>query len=341
MTALCLAERVSAFLSERLGGRVQVDTLRRFPVGFSWVTYGVDLSCDASLTLPAKSMILRLGLDDGLYAPYSSQRQTEVLSALERCPMPTPRVYWNSDDRSVLGAPFFFCERVTGRAPLPSEGGPDDPVPEHRASLADQFVTGLADLHRFPWQDAAELADWEPGLTLENSALHQVDVCLQDYQRWAMRPEPAVLWAAHWLRRHAPKASRLGIVHGDYRIGNFLVQDGRMTAMLDWESAHIGDPHEDLGWASLPQFNGGSGLVCRLLPEDVFYRMYEERTGWRVNRDAVRYYAIMSLLKLALVNMAAAQRFELSGTTDIRMAALGTQVTSTLRQMQKLIEKTS
>ena len=53
-----------------------------------------------------------------------------------KSPVPTPRVYWHSDDRRILGAPFFFCERVAGRAPLPSVGAPDDPVPVHREAMA-------------------------------------------------------------------------------------------------------------------------------------------------------------------------------------------------------------
>jgi aminoglycoside phosphotransferase (APT) family kinase protein len=338
MTEQSLEARVSAYLSNRLGADVRVGTLRRFPVGFSWATFGVDLVADPGVALPARSMILRMGADDGLYAPYSSKRQFQVLAALERSSMPTPRVYWHSDDRRLLGAPFFFCEHSVGRAPLPSAGAPDDPVPEHRANLGSQFVAALAQLHQFDWRAAPELTEWDPGMTIDNTALHQIEVGLEDYRRWAMQPEPTVLWAASWLRRHAPKASRLAIVHGDYRIGNFLVQDGRITAMLDWESTHIGDPHEDLGWASLAQFNGGSGLVSRLLPEADFFRQYEERTGWQVDVDVVRYYGVMSMLKLALVNLAAAQRFQLSRTSDIRMAALATQSTSTLRQVQKLIE---
>jgi aminoglycoside phosphotransferase (APT) family kinase protein len=340
MTQPDLKARISAYLSDLLGGTVGVHRLVRFPVGFSWATYGVDLTAGPEVELPARSMILRMGPDDGLYAPYSAERQFQVLAALARCPMPTPAVYWRSDDRSILGAPFFFCERAAGRAPLPSPGDPDDPVPEHRSALGAQFTAALAHLHRFDWRAAPELSAWEPGLSTDSTADRQIDVCLDDYRRWAMQPEPTVIWAAHWLRRHAPQAERLCIIHGDFRIGNFLVQDGRITAVLDWESTHLGDPHEDLAWASLAQFNGGSGLVSRLLPQDEFFRQYEQLTGWRVDLAAVRYYAVMSMLKLALVNLAAAQRFQLSGTTDIRMGALATQSTSTLRQVQKLIEAT-
>ncbi|HSW19230.1 MAG TPA: phosphotransferase family protein [Ramlibacter sp.] len=338
MTDDDLRAAIEGYLSERAGADVRVRGLRRFPVGFSWATYGVDVEASPAARLPATSMILRMGPDDALYAPYSATPQFQLLTALQRSPVPTPRAYWHSDDRRVLGAPFFFCERASGKAPLPSVGAPDDPVPRHRESIALQFVTALAELHKFDWRNAPELKDWQPGLTADNSALEQVDACERDYLRWATRPQPAVLWGLHWLRRHAPRARRLGIVHADYRIGNFLLEDGRITAVLDWESAHIGDPHEDLGWAMLPQFGGGTGLVCRLLEQEEFLRLYERLAGQGVDRAVVRYYTVMSLLKLALVYLASAHTFERAGASDVRLGAIATQAAQTLRQMQKDIE---
>src|SRR5690606_25818518 len=122
----------------------------------------------------------------------------------------------------------FFCERVTGRAPLPSQGEPGDPVPQHRASLGRQFVEALAALHRFDWKSAPELAGWGEGIDPRNTAERQVEACLDDYRRLVVRPQPAVVWAIAWLRRNAPRAAHLSIVHGDFRIGNFLVEDGRI-----------------------------------------------------------------------------------------------------------------
>ncbi|WP_213956836.1 phosphotransferase family protein [Variovorax sp. dw_954] len=337
--ALC--KRIEAYLSAQVRAPVRASGLKRFPVGFSWATYAVEVEADPVAALPAASMILRMGPDDALYSPYSAVPQHQLLTALARSSVPTPRVYWHSDDRRILGAPFFFCERVGGRAPLPSVGAPDDPVPGHRETMAAQFVGALADLHGFGWQSAPELGEWGRGLTPENTALRQVEVCEQDYERWATRPQPAMLWAMHWLRRTAPRAQRLAIVHADYRIGNFLFDGGRITAVLDWESAHLGDPHEDLAWATLPQFGGGTGLVCRLMDLKSFLALYERLSGHCVDLAALRYYTVMSLLKLAQVYLASAHTFERPGASDVRMGAMATQAAQTLRQMQKNIEATA
>ncbi|MBT2301893.1 phosphotransferase family protein [Variovorax paradoxus] len=333
-----LRVRLERYLSHTAEGPVRVTRLKRFPVGFSWATFGVEAQAEAPAKMPADRFILRMGPDDGLYAPYSARPQFELLSALQRSPIPTPAVYACSDERTILGAPFFLCEHVQGRAPLPSVGAPDDPVLTERESIANQFVDALAELHRFDWRAAPELGNWGVGVDTASAARVQVETCERDYARWITKPQPAVVWALHWLRRNAPTARRLAIVHGDYRIGNFLYEQGRITAILDWESAHIGDPHEDLAYAALPQFGGGTGRVCRLLALEEFLAMYEQRSGQAVDRDAVRYYTVMSLLKLALVYLASAHTFERAGASDIRMGAMATQAAQTLRQMQKSIE---
>lgn len=73
---------------------------------------------------------------------------------------------------------------------------------------------------------------------------------------------PLVTLAAQWLRDNAPSVDRISIVHGDYRVGNFLFdpKDGRFTAIMDWELVHFGDRHEDLAphWESTMRTVGSS-----------------------------------------------------------------------------------
>jgi aminoglycoside phosphotransferase (APT) family kinase protein len=128
------------------------------------------------------------------------------------------------------------------------------------------------------------------------------------------------------------------IVHGDYRTGNFLEQGGRITAILDWELVHLGDPHEDLAWVSMPMYRGGSPYLCRLCEPEWFYGRYAEQSGIAVSMASVRYYQVFSLLKLAATHMAAARCFEEGRFNDMRMPAMGSQIATCLRQMDKLIE---
>lgn len=332
-----LARKVEAYLEGQVGHPVRVGAVRRFPVGFSWLTYAVPVS-GLNGGSDTQELILRLGPDYGLFAPYSAAPQALAMRSLEGSAVPLPRVFWSSDDEGILGAPFLFCEKAEGSAVVPwvsaNEPGLDEGF---RRRLAEQFIDALAALHCVRWQDKP-IAALAHGITAENAARLNVEHWEAQIARWAMRAYPLAEWGIRWLKAHCPVAPRVAIVHGDYRTGNFLDVDGRITAILDWELVHLGDPHEDLGWASLPMYMGGSKLISRLAEPEWFYARYAEKAGFEVSMASVRYYQALSLLKLAATHMAAARCFEEGRFNDMRMPAMGSQVATCLRQMEKAIE---
>lgn len=62
---------------------------------------------------------------------------------------------------------------------------------------------------------------------------------------------PVLALALRWLEQHIPAPLQPRLVHGDFRLGNLLVDQGRLTGVLDWELAHLGDPHEDLAYGCM------------------------------------------------------------------------------------------
>ena len=331
-----LTRRIAAYLQQQAGSSVQVGAIRRFPVGFSWLTYAVPVTGLAGDAKPTE-LILRLGPDYGLFAPYSAGPQVLAMRSLEGGAVPLPRAYWNSDDPAILGAPFLFCEKLGGEALVPwVPAGTPGLAEGYRRALAEQFIDLLAALHRAPWQERP-IAAMAQGVTADTAALRSVEYWEAQIARWAMRPYPLAEWGIRWLTAHCPVAPHVAIVHGDYRTGNFLEQGGRITAILDWELVHLGDPHEDLGWASLPMYMGGSKLISRLAEPDWFYARYGEKAGFKVSMASVRYYQALALLKLAATHMAAARCFEEGRFNDMRMPAMGSQVAACLRQMEKTI----
>lgn len=336
-----LQARIEAYLGRHSGRAVQVSGLRRFPVGFSWLTYGMTVQGLRDDETP-RELILRLGSDAGLFAPYSARPQVVALQALAGSDVPVPKVYWSGDDEAEFGAPFMFCEKVAGSAVVPWVSASEPALPDNvRRSLGTDFIDALAALHRLPWhgQPIAELEAITPGITPESAAVQNVAVWEQLIQRWAMRSYPLAEWGVRWLRAHAPAAPHVAIVHGDYRTGNFLEQGGRITAILDWELVHLGDPHEDIGWLTLPMYMGGSPHFGRLCEPAWFYARYAQRAGIEVRAESVHYYQVFSFLKLAATHMAAARCFEDRRSNDLRMPAMGSQIATCLRQMDKAIER--
>lgn len=322
-----LRARLETYLGEQAGKPVLVSPLKQYPSGFSWITYGFQAE--------GADLILRLGPGNGLYAPYSAEPEFAALDAVQGSRIRAPRPLHWSDDADTLGAPFLIVEKALGAPPIPwGDDGLDD---AKRALLGTQFADTLAHLHALDWRHSA-LARFGTGLTCENAARRQLDLWRANYDRWALRAQPMLHRAFAELSRDPPVAPRLSIVHGDYRLGNFLEVEGRITAILDWELVHLGDPHEDLAWTCLPQYRGGTSLMSKLIARDQLYARHEAITGGAVQPHALNWYTLFAMVKLAVTHIAAAYAFERNGFSDLRMPAMATQIAPTLRQIEKLLE---
>lgn len=334
-----LGPALATFLQSEWGAPVQLSDWRRFPAGFSWTTIG--FTARRGPDHPPLDLILRLGDPRGLLAPYSAEPEFVALSALQGVPdLPVPQAHAFSDDPAILGAPFLVTARVDGDTPMPWSRDAARREDAQNESLARDFTDAIAALHGVDWR-ATPLSSLWAGVDPQRLALNQVDAWARhagmadDRQRAGRLPQ--MHYALHWLRRHAPADGQPVIVHGDYRVGNFLQVDGRITAILDWELVHLGDAHEDLAWAGLRVFAGGTPRIGGLVDRDLFRRRYEERTGCRVRLDVLHYYEVLGLFKSAAMLVGAVRRIETGQASDIRMASLGFQLSATLLEINRLI----
>jgi aminoglycoside phosphotransferase (APT) family kinase protein len=330
-----------AFLRQKTGSDAVVSGLKRYTVGFSWMTFGFDVEWkdpEKAGRPRRESLILRLGPPTGLFAPYQAFPQFAALQAFHGTAVPVPRPHWYREDSDAFGAPFFICDRVEGEAPLPwvSEGKEAFP-PDVRESLAEQFVAALAALHRFDWHGTA-LEKLGPAVDERSAAAEQLRFWGDLLERWSFRPYPMLEWTLSWLKAHQPVAPRVTVVHGDYRTGNFLESGGRITAILDWELVHLGDPLEDLGWVCMRSFRGRSPYMCHLMERDRFYERYAELSGIPVSRETVRFYEALGTFKLAVIHVAAARCFEDGLFKDLRLATLGIHLPRLILQIESTIE---
>jgi aminoglycoside phosphotransferase (APT) family kinase protein len=334
-----LAPRLAAFLQTRWGEPVEISDWRRFPAGFSWTTIGFTAR-RASQREPL-ALILRIGDPRGLLAPYSAQPEFVALSALQDVPgLPVPRVHAFSDDASFIGAPFLVTGRVEGDTPMPWKGDAARRDAAHNETLALDFVDAIAALHGVDWR-STPLAQLWSGVDVRTLAMNQVEAWARHAGLFGKNDRtgrsPQMHYTLHWLRRHAPAEGRAVIVHGDYRVGNFLQSQGRITAVLDWELVHLGDPHEDLAWAGLRVFAGGSARIGGLVDRDMFYARYAQQTGFSLDRRVLHYYEVLGLFKSAAMLVGAVRRIETGQARDIRMASMGFQLAATLLEINRLI----
>jgi aminoglycoside phosphotransferase (APT) family kinase protein len=121
-----------------------------------------------------------------------------------------------------------------------------------------------------------------------------------------------------------PRPPRL--VHGDFRLGNLMVRPDGITAVLDWELAHLGDPAEDLGWICTPswRFRGTGGPVAGLGPIEAMLDGYRQAGGDpSVTPQDVRFWAMLGSLKWGVMCLTMAHIFTSGADASIERAVIG------------------
>jgi aminoglycoside phosphotransferase (APT) family kinase protein len=334
-----LRGRLLAYLRSMLGPSVEINDLRRFTVGFSWITFGfVAKWVDAGAPIE-RELVLRIGPPNGIFAPYKASPEFFTLQSLTGSTVPAPRAYWYSDQSDALGAPFLIVELVKGEAPIPWTAN-DGPAFDETARLriGDQFVAALAALHNFEWR-GTPATNIGGATSVDRTAEAQIDYWTQRMRKWSFRRYPILEVALIWLRAHVPTATRISVVHGDFRIGNFLLLDGRISAMLDWEIVHLGDPMEDVGWMCLQAWRGRSPYMCHLVTREELHEKYEAGTGTPLEEPALRYWEAFGTFKLTVMHLGASYCFEKRGFNDLRMAGMGAQLPRMLVQLETVLER--
>lgn len=171
------------------------------------------------------------------------RREFRILAALAGSGVPHPEVVRLCDDPDVLGCTFYLMQQVDGVHPLPPPAALD--TVSGREGIAYAMVDALARLHQVDWR-AAGLADLGRPERFHERQVSRWSTQLASYEGRALEGIDAVM---AWLGEHAPADYTPTIMHADYHMLNLLVgadEPARVTAVLDWETATIGDPLLDL-----------------------------------------------------------------------------------------------
>lgn len=328
-----LTSRLERFLGDRLRERIVVRDLRRCSSGFSWTTYSLAAIAPSGLR---RELILQMGPPTGLLAPYSARPQALALSALANSDVPVAELIGWSDEEEHLGSPFFVCSRVDGEPIVP--WGLERVPGGERRRLAETFVDILGSLHA-PEAPVAALMPLRPQVCAASAVQIEVRAWVERIRRWRTRSYPLLTWAGKWLLDNAPPAPRVCIVHGDFRLGNFLRRGGCITAVLDWEMAHPGHPLEDLGWLLLPMYNKGSPLLFAELPRQAVIQRYSARSGIAVEPRSLHYFECLGMFKSVALTLAAMDSYLRRGFDDMRVCAMATSIASLTRRLDKSIDE--
>ncbi|MCB2049996.1 MAG: phosphotransferase family protein [Novosphingobium sp.] len=262
-------------------------------------------------------MVLRMDPRDGVLET-SRVREAEVLK-VARDVVPVPIVHYADYDGTLLGMPGLVTSFVNGVTKPPEAGSGVSGLgtgfnAEWRAKLAPQFVTHLAAIHRINVQDPRLEHFSVPDRDPRHPALWEVNHWSRVWEEDQQAANPLIAVTENWLRANLPECTEPVLVHGDYRTGNYLfdAETGDITAILDWELAHIGDFHQDLALSMTEIFSchrdDGVKLCSSLMTEDDFIAAYERATARKVCRQTLQFYRVLSVWSLAIMGGATGLR---------------------------------
>ena len=307
-----LTDRLPDLLAPVLGSGLRVGRVEPLAGGASRQTWGVQVSGgdgrQHELVLRASD---RSDLSAGSQHSAGMELEAASLRVAAAAGMPVPAVLCASDDAAALGYGYLISTRVAGetipRRILRSAGR------EARETLLAQCAAALAALH------AADPGS-VPGLPADDPL-----ILWRDWMDALGQPSAVFEIALRWLLQHRPAPGGTAVVHGDFRLGNLIVDESGLAAVLDWELVHRGDPLEDLGWFCAPcwRFARPDLEAGGLAGAGDFLDGYNAAAGTAHSPADLRFWQVLAQLRWSVIALQQALRFLRHGERSLELALTG------------------
>lgn len=302
-------DELTEVLRPILGAGVVVENLHTLTGGASRTTYAFDAVTGAT----RRSLILRAApTAEGQFASMELEAAVQAAAALSGAPV--PNILTASNSPAALGNPYLICDEIAGETIVRkiqrqlNDAG--------RSRLLIQCGQALAAIHR-AGTDAAELRERDE-LSEWRQRLDELGDTTATFE-----------WAFRWLEANRPEPSAIRLVHGDFRMGNLIVDGSTLAAVLDWEAVHIGEIYEDLAWFCVRAWRfgapaelaaGGLGSI------EEFVTAYEQAGGACIDRAALLWWQVLGTLKWGIICRYQAERHLSGQTRSVELATIGRRV---------------
>jgi aminoglycoside phosphotransferase (APT) family kinase protein len=295
----------------------------------------IDVEFAGGLHAGAQSLVLRTTGASGIPGIATREQEFAVLRSVHRAGVSVPEPLWFCADSTTLGAEFIVMRFVDGVT------SPYRLIREWRSGASKEATVErigeeLARLQTITPPNA-ELGFLQIPMP---SAAHALIVAFHAYLDQLSEPHPAIEWIVRWLSLNAPSQQPVVLCHGDFRIGNFMVNKHGLAAVLDWELAHWGDPYSDLGWFCAKFWRLGAPLDAGgLASRECLYRGYERVSGRKIDPSLAHYWAVMANARWAIISLQQVQRHLSGREQSLELALIGRQTAEMELEALRLIEE--
>jgi len=256
--------------------------------------------------------------------------EAEVVSAAQGSGVPVPTMLATNRTHpgTPLGGSFLLATAVDGET-IARKILRDDEFAGARSRLTGQCGAALAAIHSTP-------TDGLPPHVTETDELEQYRTVMRDLELVS----PAFELAVRWLDRHRPARRPSVLVHGDFRLGNLIVDTDGLAAVIDWELAHRSDPMEDLGWLCVRAWRfGGAGVVAGVGDRADLWAAYEAAGGAPVDPDAAHWWEVLGHLKWGVMCGIQLAAHTSGAVRSVELAAIGRRIVEQEYDLVRLLEE--
>jgi aminoglycoside phosphotransferase (APT) family kinase protein len=308
-------DRLAAWLGTQIpdAEEVRIEGLDRVEFGHSAEMMVLTVVTVRGGAEERRDVVLRLRPPPpALLEPYDLKRQFDILRALEHTPVRVPRALWLEQSGDVLGREFFIMERVAGDV---YEMETPDCAPEGIRQMCASMADQLAAIHSIDLDavDLNFLGDGRDHLDVE------LDHWAHEMRRVQRGTLPALEGLLRALRESKPQpCSKVTLVHGDAKPGNFAFVGDHVSAVFDWEMSTLGDPLTDIGWMELlwMQPVGITSHAAALSIEE-FLERYEAASG--ITPQNRPWYRALNAYKMAVICLIGAMMFDRGDSDDLKL----------------------
>jgi len=241
--------------------------------------------------------------------------EAAVVGAAGAAGVPVPTLV--AAERNADGSAFMIVEAIDGET-IARKIQRDDEFATARTKLPRQFGAAMASVHTIGPVDGLEQVD---------PVAHYTEVLDDLLVSGTGGPQPVLELVRRWLIDHRPAPVEPVVVHGDFRLGNLIVDENGLAAVIDWELAHLGDPMEDLGWLCVKAWRfGQTPPVAGLGQYDELFEAYEDASGIGVDPARVRWWEVVGTWKWAIMCILQASVHLSGAARSHELAAIGRRV---------------
>lgn len=312
------ASRITCFVQRSLGGTATIENLQRLTGGANMESWSFDYDGQGYVLRYSPSAELMAG------RAYGHDVEAAVVRAAFAAGVKAPEIVGEIEPADALGTGYLM-HRVE------ADVNPAKILADRPASLLVDFARELAAIHQVP---IGKL----PVLPSPDAATLLAELRSKFTTYGGDRPVMAMAFC--WLQDHLPQAADPVLLHGDFRMGNIMVDANGLAAVLDWELANLGDRHQDLAFGCInswrfghidrPAFGVGS--------LDDFWVAYETASSVAVDPDRFRWWLVYSTLWWGICCLQMAEIWRSGLDAGLERAVIGRRASETEVDLLMLLE---